>query len=360
MQVEPVDGGWKIEPPSWRYDVEREEDLIEEVARLVGYGQIPETPGDLATVIGMATERSVDTARLRSVLVDRGYREAITYSFVDFASDQALAETDGPGLALSNPISADLSVMRRSLWPGLLRAARHNLDRQQKRLRLFEIGARFLPQGTGHREETLLSGIACGARWPEQWGGASGPVDLFDVKGHLEALFALTGAADQFLFEEGAHRGLHPARTARIRRLDSELGWIGELHPRVARDLGLPDGIILFELCMDCLRQATVTRVRPISRFPSVRRDLAVVVAADVPVAAMRDAVRSAAPARLRDVVVFDIYTGGQIGSGQKSVAIGLILQDTYRTLTEAEVDAETARIAAALKEKFGAAIRDQ
>jgi phenylalanyl-tRNA synthetase beta chain len=360
MSVQSGESGWQVRSPSWRYDIEREEDLVEEVARLSGYSGIPETAGSLPTALASCTEHAVSTSRLRSVLVDRGYFEAITYSFVDAATDAAFGPSGDPGLTLSNPISADLSVMRRSLWPGLTGAARYNLDRQRSRIRMFEIGSRFLPEPTGHIEEPLIAGIVCGDYWPEQWGSKARPVDLFDVKADLEAIFGLTGTATEFRFEVGAQRALHPARTARIRRVDAEIGWIGELHPRIARHMGLPEKIILFELRLNEVRRATPARLREISRFPSVRRDLAVVVKEDVPVGDLLDTARTVASEWLRDAFAFDIYTGGQVGSGQKSVAIGLILQDTSRTLMEAEIETQTNRIATALREKFNATIRDQ
>lgn len=360
MTASAVESGWLVKAPSWRYDIECEEDLIEEVARLSGYANIPETPGAAAIELGTATELSLGTGTVRSVLAARGYREAITYSFVDSATDRALGATDEAGLMLSNPISADMSVMRRTLWPGLLQATRHNLDRQQRRVRLFEIGTRFLPEGASHREEKLLAGVVCGAQLPEQWGAGARAIDVFDVKSDLEALYSLTGASERFLFGPGTHRALHPARTARIRRLDVYLGWIGELHPRIARELELPESIILFEIRMEQLQQSALARATEISRFPSVRRDLSLLVQADFPVSSMLEEVWLVGVASLREVVVFDIYSGDQVGSGQKSVAIGLILQDTSRTLTETEVDTEIGRIGAALKRRFGATIRDQ
>lgn len=358
MQVEPVAEGWQVTPPAARFDIEREEDLIEEVARVHGYERIPVLPGQ-ATVQPAAVGEIPDAVRhAAALLVARGYQEAITYSFIEpglagrFGADPAVA------LELANPISAELAVMRQSLWPGLVLAARENLRRQQPRVRLFETGARYLGRGPqAHDEERCIAGIACGSRLPEQWGERAQPVDVFDVKADIEVLLAQGGRLGELAFEAASHPALHPGRCARIRVAGRDAGWIGELHPALAAELELP-GTILFELQL-----AVLARPRPayagFSQLPAVRRDIALLVARDVPAADLLAVVRGATPAALlRDAFVFDIYTGPQVGSTEKSIAIGLILQDTSRTLTDEEANGVLQGVTAALGREFQARIR--
>ncbi len=356
--VEAAPDGWLVTPPSARFDIEIEADLIEEVARLYGYDRIPALPGIMTATLGRMTESAVPLARLRATLVAREYQEAITYSFVDRNVDAALSP-GADALALSNPISSELAVMRRSLWPGLLGALRRNLSRQHGRVRLFESGVRFIPENNDYKEENVISGVAYGAAAPEQWGVPTRSADLFDIKADLEALFALTGAGDEFAFVADEHPALRPGRTARVRRGGNDIGWLGELHPARVRELDLPGAPLLFELACDPVVAARPATYGAISRFPAVRRDLAVVVADNVPVVAIDRAARDAAGAKLQDVVIFDIYAGKNIESGSKSVALGLILQETSRTLTEADVDEIMHAVTDRLGREFNATIRE-
>lgn len=358
LAVDVTPTGWLVTPPSARFDIEIEADLIEEVARLFGYDRIPATPGSMTTTLGRMTESAVPLARLRTTLVARGYQEAITYSFVVRELDAVLAP-GSEALALSNPISSELSVMRRSLWPGLLGALQRNLSRQHGRVRLFESGVRFLPEQNDYKEENVISGVAYGAAVPEQWDAPAQSADLFDIKADLQALFALSGAEDEFEFVADEHPALRPGRTARIRRGDEDIGWLGELHPARVRDLDLPGAPLLFELACEPVVAARVAAFESISRFPAVRRDLAVVVADTVAVAGIEQAVRDAAGMTLQDVVVFDIFAGKNIESGSKSVALGLILQETSRTLTEADVDEIMHAVTDRLSREFNATIRE-
>jgi phenylalanyl-tRNA synthetase beta chain len=323
-----------------------------------GYERIAAVPGR-AAVHPAAAGESVDPVRdMATVLAARGYQEAITYSFIEPAIGRRFGAGDAAALVLSNPISADLAVMRQSLWPGLALAARDNLRRQQARVRLFEVGARYLARaGAEHVEERCISGIAVGSRRPEQWGERAAPVDVFDVKADVEALLGLAGLRAAIAFEAAVHPALHPGRSALIRAGGVDAGWIGELHPSLATELELP-GAILFELQLDRL-----ARPRPaysgVSVFPAVRRDLAVLVGRDVAAAALLAVVRSAAPPLLREAFVFDIYTGPQVGEAEKSVAIGLILQDTSRTLTDEDANGVLQTVRAALGREFQARIRE-
>jgi len=250
--------------------------------------------------------------------------------------------------------------MRVSLWPGLVRALIENQRRQQPRVRLFEIGRRFELEGETLREVPVIAGLAAGAAMPEQWGAAATAVDFFDVRGDVEALLRVTGDPGAFLFEAATHPALHPGQTARVSREGRAIGWIGRLHPDVERRLGLTYSAVVFELETESGLMAVVPRHREISRFPAVRRDLAIVVKEAIAVQRLLDTVRRSAGDLLTDVVVFDIYRGRGIDEGFKSVAIGLNLQDVSRTLTDEDTDAVVARVVADLGREHNATIRDQ
>lgn len=357
MAVERRADGWLAQPPAFRFDIAIEVDLIEEVARVYGYDRIPAQPGLQATVLGSAPAARVGLEVLRGALVQRGYQEAVTYSFVDRQDDSRYA--GGPtGVALVNPISADLAVMRQGLWTGLVRALGHNLARQQRRVRLFEAGVRFARTDESLLEEFVIAGIAAGSALPEQWGEKSREVDFFDVKSDLEALFGVAGTLEEFTWMNASHPALHPGRSARLHRHGTHLGWIGALHPSLVKDAGLDEAPVVFELVADVLMSATIPRHRELSRFPTVRRDLAILVATDTPVAGLVDAARDAAGEVLREVVVFDIFAGEHIDAGEKSVALGLILQETYRTLTDADTDRIVGGVVQRLVSEFNAKLR--
>jgi len=359
MQVEATAEGWSVTPPAARFDIGREEDLIEEVARVHGYERIPAIPG-AATVQAAAAGEAVDPPREAAVvLAARGYQEAITYSFIEPGLARRFGAEAARERVLSNPISADLAVMRQSLWPGLVLAARENLRRQQPRVRLFEIGARYFSgDAEGQAEERCIAGIATGSRWPEQWGGRTQALDVFDVKADVEALLALGGRRTACGFEAAHHPALHPGRCARIRVEGREAGWLGELHPALAAELELP-GAVLFELRVEVLRHPRPVHAA-VPVFPAVRRDVAVVVGREVPVARLLAVARAAVPAAiLREAFVFDIYSGPQVGNTEKSVAIGLILQDPSRTLTDEDANSALQDVRAALGREFQARVRE-
>jgi len=359
MRIEADAGSWQVTPPAWRFDVAIEEDLIEEVARVHGFDRIPETDPATPLAIPALSEARVNPETAADLLVQRGYFEAITYSFVD-PELQAILAPGVPALALANPISADLAQMRVSLWPGLVRALIENQRRQQPRVRLFEIGRRFELDGETLREVPVIAGLAAGAAVPEQWGAATAAVDFFDVRGDVEALLRATGDSSAFSFAAEAHPALHPGQTARVRRDGRPIGWIGRLHPEIERRLGLTYSGVVFELETESGLSAVVPRHHEISRFPAVRRDLAIVVDEAIAVQSLLETVRASAGALLTDLVVFDIYRGRGIDKGFKSVAIGLNLQDVSRTLTDADTDAVVARVIADLGREHSAAIRDQ
>jgi phenylalanyl-tRNA synthetase beta chain len=350
--------GWRIVAPSHRFDLRIEVDLIEEVARLRGFDCLVEQHAVAPQVAGFASERRVASERLLLAMIDRGYREAITYSFVD----PALQEPLFPGVAalkLKNPISAELGVMRVSLWPGLIQAARDNLHRQQPRVRLFEIGRKFVVQGADLAEIDTLGGIVAGARWPEQWGAAREAADFFDVKADLESLIRLAGEGAALRFEAAEHASLRPGRTARIFRDSVAVGWLGELHPRIVRELGLSLSPLVFELEIESSFTANRLKYKKISKFPSVRRDLAVVVDESVSLAQLQETVTFSASGLLSDLKIFDVYRGPGIDSGRKSIALGLILQDSSRTLTDKDADAVVLAVMTRLRDDLSATIRD-
>jgi phenylalanyl-tRNA synthetase beta chain len=359
MDVRTLESGWQVTAPPWRFDISIEEDLIEEVARVHGFDRIPETDPATPLAIPAISEARVTPETVADLLVQRGYFEAITYSFVD-PEVQGIVCPGEPALALANPISADLAQMRVSLWPGLVRALLENQRRQQPRVRLFEIGRKFRLDGETLTEVSAVAGIAAGPSMPEQWGESHADVDFFDVRSDVEALLRTTGSLQSFSFVPAEHPALHPGQAARILRGGQPVGWIGRLHPEVAKRLELTYSALVFELETESGLAAVLPQHAEISRFPAVRRDLAVVVAESVPVQALLDAVRRSAGELLTGLVVFDIYRGKGITEGFKSVAMGLNLQDLSRTLTDVETDAVVARVVADLQREHSATIRDQ
>lgn len=360
MRVVQAADGWHVIAPPARFDIEREEDLIEEVARVNGYERIPETRGRTDMCPAVVPDAGDALTAVRTLLVARGFQEAITYSFVAPELAHRFGATETPALALSNPISAEMAVMRQSLWPGLVQSVTENLHRQASRVRLFEVGTRFLPAQAGSiTEQVAIAAVATGTRLPEQWGAESSEVDVFDLGADLAALCSLAGQAAGFEIAPASHPALHPGRSASIRRAGRVVGWIGEVHPELAGHLGLARTAVFEIEAAAILARERVTARTP-SRFPAVRRDLAVVVGRGLPVGVLLGEVRRAAPAGiLQDAVVFDIYTGPQIADSEKSVAIGLILQDASRTLTDADADGVLHQVKKALAVACGARFRE-
>lgn len=349
--------GWQVQAPLARFDLAIEEDLIEELARVRGYDAIPAELRPRAPRITQPSENSVGRNTLRNLLVMRGYQEAVTFSFVDPKMEQTLA----PGIdniALANPISADLGVMRSTLWSGLLRSVAYNLNRQQNRVRLFEVGPAFHQDDAGQpQQKTMLAGVITGNLYPEQWGQVNRPVDFYDLKGDVEALLEqVTGT--QFHFAPVAHAALHPGQSAEIMTQTEVVGWMGMLHPRLEETLGLEQPVYLFELDMGVLAQRTLPKYQPVSRFPAIRRDLALLVRADVLAVALENAVKKAAVPQLVSYYLFDVYAGKGIPEGQKSVALSLILQDSSRTLEDAEINRIVDAVIASLQDEVGAVLR--
>jgi phenylalanyl-tRNA synthetase beta chain len=360
MRVETLSEGWRVEPPEHRFDIALEADLIEEVARIIGYESIGELDARAQERVRALPESVPPEQGVLEVLAMRGYHEAVTYAFVDPQLQQQLLG-DAPSLALANPIASDLSVMRLSLWPGLLRAALENQRRQRNRIRLFEHGARFELHEGVTREIDTLAALACGARMPEQWGlprPMLEPVDFFDVKGDIEALLAAVSGGVQLRFEPHEHPSLHPGRAARLLRDGRPVGWLGELHPSLVRSLEFVHTPVLVELDWAGLALDRPA-YREVSRQPQVRRDLAVVVDESVPLSQLAERVALVGSSLLRDLRVFDVYRGQGIEEGRKSIALGLIFQDFSRTLTDDDVARLVAAVMADLRVSFDASIRE-
>jgi phenylalanyl-tRNA synthetase beta chain len=360
MQVKNEADGWQVTPPAYRFDIGIEADLIEEAARIVGFEAIPEVDAPEPQRFKALPEAAPAESAVLETLAARGYQEAVTLAFVDPALQTQLFP-EQPALALANPMAGDMSVMRVSLWPGLLRATLDNQHRQQERIRLFEHGTRFEVAAGGTLEIDTLAGVACGARLPEQWGVPKDmrtAADFFDMKGDLEAVIAGTGEPQSFGFEPAAHPALHPGRSARVLRRGSAAGWIGELHPRLVTELGFTYAPVLFEVDFAALGVERPS-YREISRFPQVRRDLAVVVDESISLSTLAERVTLVASSLLRSLRIFDVYRGPGLEEGRKSVALGLIFQDISRTLTDQDVERLMASVVADLRENLSARIRE-
>jgi phenylalanyl-tRNA synthetase beta chain len=358
MEVSAREDGWRVTPPSFRFDIAIEADLIEEIGRVYGYDKLPSQAPVGTLEMHACAETDVTVERIAEVLVDLGYQEAITYSFVEPGLQQALNPNLKP-IALENPISSEMSVMRTSLWPGLLRVLRYNLNRQTSRLRLFEHGLRFYLQGNDIKQDTVIGGVLAGDRYPEHWNGKSGPVDFYDARHDIETILAFTGRADEYRFIRAEHPALHPGQTALIRHADRDIGWLGRLHPVIAGEFDLDPDTYLFEFEYVAVRGGGPVQFQELSRYPSIRRDLAIVTDLVVTAAELQTEVRTSAGTLLKDMIIFDVYSGKGIETGRKSVAFGLILQDSSRTLTDDDVEVVVNRVTESLNKKFGADLRE-
>lgn len=355
--VTAADDAWRVVPPSFRFDIGMEDDLVEEVARIYGYDNIEEATGTAGLPLEAIPEGRVDTSTLAADLVARDYTEVITYSFVPRAADEAISGRKNE-LVLSNPISAEMDVMRTSLWPGMLRVAELNVSRQQDRVRIFEIGKTYHGSCEAPSEVERIAALVLGAQLPEQWSAKAQRVDFFDIKGDLEALLERTGSRD-FRFEAAEHNALQPGQSARVMIGENVVGWIGKVHPRVVKIFDLKRDVFVYEIDMALAFAAELPAAKTVSRYPEVRRDLAVVVDENVASDALVDAIRTSSPGLIRDVRIFDVYRGSGIEEGLKSVALGLILQETSRTLTDDDADAVVTAAVQKIKQDFDANLRD-
>jgi phenylalanyl-tRNA synthetase beta chain len=363
--------GARFAVPSWRVDVSLEEDLVEELVRSKGYDAIPETLPSNAVETPVEPAEAQATARLRAALEGAGFAEAVNFSFVAVRELEPL-EPNGAGgaagIALKNPISAELAIMRTSLVPSLLRNVAHNRRQRVEDVRLYELARVYLPSAPGRGgdepavEQGRLSGVLAGRRVPAGWSAPSAePLDFHDAKAAVELALEALGVAGA-RFEPIPAGWLHPRHGARVVVGDAAapqvLGHVGELHPRVAAAFELPRGVLAFELALEPLVQASalVPRYRPIPRFPAVLRDLAVVVADGVAAEAVVTAVRE--EPLVEETALFDVYRGAPIPAGKKNLALAIRYRAPDRTLTDAEVDAAHGRIVARLVRSLGAELR--
>ncbi|MEE9685179.1 phenylalanine--tRNA ligase subunit beta [Lelliottia amnigena] len=352
---------WQAIAPSWRFDISIEEDLVEEVARVYGYNNIPDEPVQAGLIMGTHREADLSLKRVKTMLNDKGYQEVITYSFVD-PKLQQLVHPGHEALILPNPISSEMSAMRLSLLTGLLGTIVYNQNRQQSRVRIFETGLRFVPDtqaNLGIRQDLMLAGAICGNRYEEHWDLTKNSVDFYDVKGDLESVLDLTGKLSEIEFRAEACQGLHPGQSAAIYLQGERIGFIGVVHPELERKLDLNGRTMVFELEWNKVADRVIPQAQDVSRFPANRRDIAVVVAENVPAADILAECKKVGVNQVVGVNLFDVYRGKGVAEGFKSLAISLILQDTSRTLEEEEIAATVAKCVEALKERFQASLRD-
>ncbi|MDE9483424.1 phenylalanine--tRNA ligase subunit beta [Xenorhabdus bovienii] len=360
-QVTVQNDSWQAVVPSWRFDMQIEEDLVEEIARIYGYNNIPDVPVRADLVMTEHREANLPLKRVKTMLVDKGYQEAITYSFVDPKIQQYLHPQE-EALILPNPISADMSAMRLSLLTGLLTTVVYNQNRQQNRVRLFETGLRFVPDENaehGIRQELMLGGVIAGNRFEEHWLIEKQAVDFFDLKGDLESVLELTGMLSSISFRAEEHPALHPGQSAGIYLENNYIGYIGVVHPELERKFDLNGRTVIFELLWASLVDRVIPEMKEVSRFPSNRRDIAIVVPENV---AAEDVLAECKKVGVNHIVginLFDVYCGKGVAEGHKSLAISLILQDTVRTLEEEEIAATVNKCVAALEQRFKASLRD-
>ena len=348
---------WTAVAPSWRFDIEIEEDLIEEVARIYGYNSIPNNSPLAHLEMKGTPEKLLETIRVRTALVDSDYQEVITYSFVD-PKVQQLLHPDQEALILPNPISSEMSAMRVSLLTGLLETIAYNQNRQQNRVRIFEAGLRFIPDANaelGVRQEPVFAAAIVGDKRATHWENKAEAVDFFDLKGDLERVLSLTAARQDLQFVAKQFPALHPGQSAAI-MLD---GFIGTVHPSIVQKLGIKGKPVVFELLASAISERPVPAAKEISKFPANNRDIAVVVDETVAAGEVLETCRKAGEEKLVGVNLFDVYQGTNLAEGKKSLAISLTIQDTEKTLEEDEITAVMQAVLAALAERFNAVLRD-
>ncbi|WP_070971025.1 phenylalanine--tRNA ligase subunit beta [Vibrio sonorensis] len=361
MSVETTDKGWTAVAPTWRFDIAIEQDLIEEVGRIYGYDNIPNQSPAAALKMHDHKEANLPLKRVRDLLVDRGYHEAITYSFVE-PEQQKLIVPDVEPLVLPFPISVEMSAMRLGLIQGLLNTVVHNQKRQQPRVRLFEYGLRFIPcesAENGMRQEPMLAGVIAGTRSEEHWDIDTNTVDFFDLKGDLEAVLELSSNESAFSFAATKHPALHPGQSAAILVDGKEIGVIGTVHPELERKFGLNGRTIVFEIEWSSINTRIIPEAVAVSKFPSNRRDIALVVDEAVASGEVVSACLEVGGEFLTDAQLFDVYIGKGVEEGKKSLAIALSLQSVERTLEDADIAGAVDAIVAHVGDKFGATLRD-
>ena len=352
---------WQVIVPAYRFDIKIEVDLIEEVARIFGYNNIPNISPKATLTMCENKEAKLPLSNLKQALVNRDYQEAITYSFVD-PKVQSLIHPDEAVMTLPHPISSEMSVMRLSMWTGLLQSVAYNQNRQQTRVRLFETGLRFVPDEAaenGVRQQNMIAGVISGNRTDEHWSMEKAATDFYDIKGDVEALLALTADASAYEFSVAEIAALHPGQTAKITKNGELVGYVGTLHPELTRKLGLNGQTLIFELLLTLVLDQKTPEATAVSRFPANRRDLAIVIKSEINANKVLQLIEKVGGKLLIDLNLFDVYQGKGIDDGYKSLAIALVLQDTHKTLEEKDITEVVDRVVETLKTEFNASLRD-
>ena len=348
-----------VDVPSYRFDVSIEADLIEELARIYGYDNIPQSAGLSPQRFPRSSERSLSLNRLREHLVTLGYQEIISYSFVDPMLSELVTGSKAQTVPLQNPISEEMGVMRTSLLPGLLSSYQHNANRQHERVRFFETGLVFQQSDSGLRQLAKLGGLIAGEKLPQNWNNSNELVDFFDLKGDVEVLAELGGTSGHFQFQSASEPGYHPGQCAQLKDAEGAvIGVLGALHPAIQRKLELDAAAFVFELDLSALQQAQIPNARALSKFPEVHRDLAIVIDETVSADSISALMRENAGEFLSELRIFDVYQGDAITKGQKSVALGLTWQHPSRNLTDEEVSIIISKCVNALQQQFNANLR--
>ncbi len=357
MQVRESDEGWEVTAPSFRFDINIEADLIEEIGRMVGYNNIPGTREAAHVRMDSFSETQVNLNQIRDVLVEQGFFEAVTYSFVS-PEMQDILDPDQAVLPLSNPISSDMSVMRTRLLPGLVPALQHNLKRQQNRVRLFESGLCFVPEGEDLKQRPHIAAVITGSQLGDGLYADTNKVDFFDIKGSLESILRLSCEAN-YHFETTTNPILHPGQGADIVLDNQIIGFVGALHPSVLASLHINQPVFAFEIDLKSILKAPLPAFSDMSKYPSIRRDISLSVDTETSVQSLIDSIFSLKSKILQEVFVFDVYTGKEVRNNRKSVALGLILQDFSRTLVDEDVEKLVEKVLAQLKNHYNAVLRD-
>jgi phenylalanyl-tRNA synthetase beta chain len=347
-------GIWTFSIPSYRFDISIEPDLVEEVGRIYGYNNLPKTTAKGSLDLLADDEATLPLNALEDRLVSLGYQEAITYSFVDAGIQQVL-HPELTAIPLANPISSDMGVMRTSLWTGLLTAAAYNHKRQQSRVKFFETGLKFIQHEGEIVQTRMLAGLVSGNVSDEGWNNEKRPTDFYDVKADLESILPINS---EVVFEKGEHSALHPGQCAQIVKQGEVIGYLGALHPQLKKTVDLNGPVYLFELFLEKTIAGKVPHFSDVSKYPEVRRDLAIVIKSEVPYQDIAAVVHENAGSDLVDLIAFDVYAGESLGKGQKSIGLGLKWQRVDRTLNDEEVTQAFDGIVAALSERFGARLR--
>lgn len=360
MGVKSTDNGatFIVEVPPFRTDIAREIDLIEELVRIYGFANIPEQTTTSTLNFKPQPEGVITEPQIYACLANRGYNEAITYSFIDAGYAKQFVATINEDLCLSNPISSEMGLMRPSLIPGLVKTVQYNQNRQQERIRLFEVGLRFVEDGLNLQQIKTIAGVCYGAAAPESWANSKRLVDFYDVKADVEALFDLGRHTNKLSFVAMTDMAMHPGQSAQILLDNKVVGKIGALHPELQQSLGLPNTVYMFEVDYIAVAKGNIASFAMFSKYPAVRRDIALLVSRDVSSSQLQQAIKQTAGDLLTDLVVFDVYQGKGIPENQKSMALGLTLQNVERTLTDNEVNDLFANVLNMLQREFNATLR--